>query len=396
MKRENNHSHLAMLTANENTVSFYTDSGSTDHIINNKNLLTIVNKLNEHVVLNVSKNNTTIMAYESGMIKAISNKNVPININNILYVQDSKHNLLSIKQLTKSNIKIIFDKDKVFLYKENQLIASGSDDGRLYSITLNNNKNKNCYSTFIQKNNLVTSNISKVDVLTSIEDIPMSSTRDNEYISIFSNRANKNISMFSKNNKNKNTFEIKNIEKEEFTNSFEIWHKRLGHIGNDNLKTLLKNNMVTGIPENSKFIFDKNKICECCIYSKITRLPFAKEKEPYSTRPFEIIHSDVVGPLPNSISNETFFVTILDDYTHYLYVHTLKSKADVFEKFKHFSAIIQNQHNFKICKLYCDNGRKYLSNEFKNFCNESGIELHVNIPYTPELNDKVKELIEQY
>lgn len=42
--------------------------------------------------------------------------------------------------------------------------------------------------------------------------------------------------------------------------------------------------------------------------------------------------------------------------------------------------------HLKVVNLYCDNGREYLSNEFKEYCVEKGIMYHLTIPQTPQEN----------
>ena len=58
----------------------------------------------------------------------------------------------------------------------------------------------------------------------------------------------------------------------------------------------------------------------------------------------------------------------------------------MFSWFRHFKALIENQTEKKIKILRTDNGTKYESNEFHDFCKEAGIKRETTIPYTPEQN----------
>ena len=51
----------------------------------------------------------------------------------------------------------------------------------------------------------------------------------------------------------------------------------------------------------------------------------------------------------------------------------LKSKDEVFNKFKEFKALIENLSVRKIKILRSDNGGEYTSKEFVNFCKDVGI-----------------------
>ena len=58
----------------------------------------------------------------------------------------------------------------------------------------------------------------------------------------------------------------------------------------------------------------------------------------------------------------------------------------MFSWFRHFKALIENQTEKKIKILRTDNGTKYESNEFYDFCKEAGIKRKTTTPYTPEYN----------
>ena len=48
----------------------------------------------------------------------------------------------------------------------------------------------------------------------------------------------------------------------------------------------------------------------------------------------------------------------------------MKSKDEVFSKFKEFKALIENHTKKKIKTYRLDNGREFTSEEFKEFCKE--------------------------
>jgi len=90
--------------------------------------------------------------------------------------------------------------------------------------------------------------------------------------------------------------------------TLELWHQRFGHIGQISLRLALgelfpKSNASSLVPT-----------CEPCIRGKqhqnFIRTPVA----PVS-RPFELIHSDVCGPIAvPSFSGQKYFVVYIDDY----------------------------------------------------------------------------------
>jgi Integrase core domain. len=100
-----------------------------------------------------------------------------------------------------------------------------------------------------------------------------------------------------------------------------------------------------------------------------------------------VVHSDVCGQItPSTIDDKNYFVTFIDEFTHYGVTYLLENKSGVFSVFKDYSAKSETHFNLKIENLYCDNGREYLSKEMKDYCVQKGISYHFTVPHTPELN----------
>ena len=64
----------------------------------------------------------------------------------------------------------------------------------------------------------------------------------------------------------------------------------------------------------------------------------------------------------------------------------MKSKDEVFSKFKEFKALVENHTERKIKTLRLDNGREFTSEEFKELCREFEIKRELNTPYNPQQN----------
>jgi transposase InsO family protein len=71
-------------------------------------------------------------------------------------------------------------------------------------------------------------------------------------------------------------------------------------------------------------------------------------------------------------------------------MYFLKSKDEVFSKFKEFKALIENLSERKIKILRSDNGGEYTSKEFVNFCKDAGIKRELTTPYNPQQNSVAK------
>ncbi len=67
----------------------------------------------------------------------------------------------------------------------------------------------------------------------------------------------------------------------------------------------------------------------------------------------------------------------------------------MFDKFKEYKALVENQTNMKIKTFQSDNGGKFMSKKFDNFLHECGIQQQTSAPYTPNKMELWNELIGQ-
>jgi hypothetical protein len=77
-----------------------------------------------------------------------------------------------------------------------------------------------------------------------------------------------------------------------------------------------------------------NTLCNHCQQGKQTKTKF-KSKEYSTTRPLEIVHTDLVGPTTTKgLKGEKYFMLLVDDYTRMTAVCFLKNNLETFENFK--------------------------------------------------------------
>lgn len=88
------------------------DSGSSDHITNDKTLFLKFNK-NAKTEITVANGNK-LKSYGSGDIKIQTDKNCEqITLKNALYIPKIKTNLLSISKATQNDCEVTFEKGKM-------------------------------------------------------------------------------------------------------------------------------------------------------------------------------------------------------------------------------------------------------------------------------------------
>src|SRR5207237_6159157 len=104
--------------------------------------------------------------------------------------------------------------------------------------------------------------------------------------------------------------------------TIELWHQRLAHLNNQSLKSLIPHTAYNKTDESPA-------LCEICIKAKHQK-KIERRPAPRTTRPFELIHSDLCGPIsPESISGLRYFILYIDDYSRSTWVYFLRYKNAV-------------------------------------------------------------------
>ena len=83
------------------------------------------------------------------------------------------------------------------------------------------------------------------------------------------------------------------------------------------------------------------------------------------------IHFDIYGPMSVRPRHDIlYFITFIDDFTRYDHVYLISHKLEVLDCFKRYINLIKNQLDKKIKTLRTNWSREYLSEQFKDLCDE--------------------------
>ena len=172
----------------------------------------------------------------------------------------------------------------------------------------------------------------------------------------------------------------------------QLWHRRFGHLGYDNLARLPS--MVSGMKVEEADIKKAaaTEVCQPCIMSKQHRLslPSSNTKTDY---PLELVHMDVCGPMQEtSLGGNKYVATFLDDFSRLSIAIPVPSKASVITTVKNVTTLLETQAGRKLRVVRTDRGGEYLNNELKAFYAGKGIVHETTAPYTPEQNGKAERL----
>ena len=79
---------------------------------------------------------------------------------------------------------------------------------------------------------------------------------------------------------------------------------------------------------------------------------------------------------------DKYALTFIDDFSMYFWVYFLKHKSEVFDLFKVFRTLVENQSGRKLKILKFDNCGEYVKYDFILYCKDVGIQMQHSIPYT--------------
>jgi hypothetical protein len=117
----------------------------------------------------------------------------------------------------------------------------------------------------------------------------------------------------------------------------ELWHMRMAHIHFGSLGHLRQ--AIIGLP---KFTTERHDPCKGFAMGKYAWRPFPLS-EHRSKGVLSLIYFDVCGPTSmESVSGFKYFVLFIDDYSRKTWIYFLKAKAEDFDRFKEFRALVES------------------------------------------------------
>jgi len=122
--------------------------------------------------------------------------------------------------------------------------------------------------------------------------------------------------------------------------SWEIWHKRFGHMSYGRLQHMLDNNLVEGFSVDTR---TQKLDCIACTKSKQTVEPFGKSAE-WKTEPGELTHIDLWGKYSiASISGNQYYILFVDDAERFSTTEFLKGKGEAPQKVEEYLMHLKTQ-----------------------------------------------------
>jgi histone deacetylase 1/2 len=157
------------------------------------------------------------------------------------------------------------------------------------------------------------------------------------------------------------------------------WHDRLGHPSFKIVHRILRK-FELPYSKESRCEF----VCDSCQRAKSHQLPYTRSTS-MSTKPLELVFSDVWGPAPTSVGRFSYYVSFIDDFSKFSWIYLIKKKSEVFQVFQNFQTLVERKFDSKIIAIQTDWGGEY-EKLHPFFFTKMGISHRVSCPHAHQQN----------
>jgi hypothetical protein len=145
------------------------------------------------------------------------------------------------------------------------------------------------------------------------------------------------------------------------------WHERFGHLHFEALKQLSAKEMIQGLPS----LDHVEQFYDVCVLTKQRRLPFPQKSSFRAKERLELVHGDLCDPV--TPATRCYFLLLVDDLSHYMWVVALGSKGDVANVIRRAQAATEAECGHKLRVLRTDNDGEFTAAEFASYCTNEGV-----------------------
>lgn len=112
-----------------------------------------------------------------------------------------------------------------------------------------------------------------------------------------------------------------------------------------------------------------------------------------TTKPLEIVHADVIGPMDTKTpSGARFALTLIDDYSRLVSNFFVRNKSEVCDCVMVYVVLMDRHLEGKLKCLRTDNGGEFVNKTLQCFFRARGIVHQATTPYNPQQNDVAERM----
>ncbi|KAJ9542158.1 hypothetical protein OSB04_028664 [Centaurea solstitialis] len=152
-----------------------------------------------------------------------------------------------------------------------------------------------------------------------------------------------------------------------------LWHRRLSHLNYATINQLAKTGLVTGLPS---LRFTKEQLCSACEMGKIKKSSHKLKVEHNTSKPLQLIHMDLCGPMRVQSINGRKYVLSKD------------GASDIIIS---FIRNVQVRLQLPVQVIRTDNGTEFKNRKLDSFLDSVGITHTFSAARTPQQNGVVEK-----
>ena len=172
----------------------------------------------------------------------------------------------------------------------------------------------------------------------------------------------------------------------------ELWHHRLGHPSTERLAHLA-NDQVAGLPLTPAQVRAARKdshVCDGCMFGKMKSKPFTSTGT-VTEQPLGLVHFDLSGPYPASLTGNKYGLHIVDDCTNFTLFRALRDKRSATQEIIMALTKLEVQSGHQLRAVMCDGAAEH--HALAEWMEQRGVAQRFSAPYTPQMNGKAEALV---
>ncbi|GAX29244.1 hypothetical protein FisN_28Lu116, partial [Fistulifera solaris] len=158
-------------------------------------------------------------------------------------------------------------------------------------------------------------------------------------------------------------------------------HELYGHLSNNPLQSLARQ---LGLK-----LTGTKSICEACVYAKAKAKAVCKSTSVKATQKGERLFIDLSGPYKKSLGQSTYWILIVDDFTHKAWSFFVSQKSMIKKVMEEFLERLKGFKDVNVKYVRCDNSGEN-EKQLRSVCEPRGITMEFTAPHTPQMNGVVE------
>ncbi|KAJ9545297.1 hypothetical protein OSB04_025004 [Centaurea solstitialis] len=161
-----------------------------------------------------------------------------------------------------------------------------------------------------------------------------------------------------------------------------LWHRRLSHLNYATINQLAKAGLVTGLPSLK---FTKEQLCSACEMGKIKKSSHKLKVEHNTSKPLQLLHMDLCGPMcVQSINGRKYVLVIVDDFSRALVESEPELNLALIKRLETLNHKVRLQLSVQVIRT--DNGTEFKNRKVDSFLDSVGITHTFSAGRTPQQN----------